>query len=134
MTELPLQMDFARTLVYDGKFYGSGAASAVLAARLKLKDFNEPKSQIGSGSKSKSSSKPSSSPEPSSSSGGGGGGSKKAKKKKSKRSKGDEKPWAVASPSPWKATKDPGTGKTYYFNSVSQAVQWDVPAEGFSSA
>lgn len=35
----------------------------------------------------------------------------------------------TASSSAWKAQTDPGSGKTYYYNSATKATQWECPAE-----
>lgn len=46
-TEVPSQSEFGQSCAYDGTKYHTGATSAVLASRLKLKEFTEPKSKKG---------------------------------------------------------------------------------------
>jgi len=126
MGEAPTQTEFAMECRYAGKVYGSGALGPVLSARLKLKEFKETKKASSSGESSRASS-------PSK------GGKKDKKKKSAGKKSTTETPWQTGvavteqeSQSPWKATVDPGSGKTYYFNTQTQAVQWDMPAEGCS--
>ena len=138
-TEVPPQSEFAQSCAYDGTKYHTGATSSVLASRLKLKEFAEPKG-----------SKASSSVDVAGEESGGEGDEaeekkKKKKKKKSskrKKEKQDAKPWSEgtavtekgAGASPWKATLDAGTGKYYYWHSGTGETKWEPPSEGYSEA
>jgi hypothetical protein len=147
VTEVPTQMEFGRSCVYEGSLYGSGATAAVLADRLKLKEFAEPK-----GKKGKYIEPDDDDADDDGDDGGGGGesssSSKKEKKKRAsskksskKEKKADAQPWQTgtavtgnADASPWKATLDPGSGKYYYYHTLTKVTQWDPPSEGYSEA
>ena len=128
-SEVPSPPDFEYGTRYANKRYESGPMSGLLSARLKLKEFKEPKGGAameesdggGGGGVAKAGSKPSKKSSSKSS-----GESKRTKKKSA------EVPWSEgaavtgggASPapsqasgvtSPWKATQDPSSGKTVRF-------------------
>ena len=120
MGEAPTQTEFAMECRYAGKVYGSGALGPVLSARLKLKEFKETKKASSSGESSRASS-------PSK------GGKKDKKKKSAGKKSTTETPWQTGvavteqeSQSPWKATVDPGSGKTVG-TPVLNSVPKDVP-------
>lgn len=41
-----------------------------------------------------------------------------------------DKPAGYAAPTGWQETKDPGTGKTYWFNAATGQTTWDNPNTG----